>query len=114
MSAESLARYVRQRRYDLRITQQAIEDNGGPSVATMRTIETGKSASLRSSTGKRLDKALSWPEGTALKLLRDDIQELEQEAYDDVDPRLARDVLRGLIHASVAAGRMRVLSGGIR
>lgn len=86
MSAESLARNVRQRRYELRMTQEIVQDNGGPSIATLRTIETGKTPSLRTSTGKRLDKALGWPDGTALMLLRGEISEPTSTA-PDVQPK---------------------------
>lgn len=87
MSAESLAQNVRQRRHELRMTQETVQDNGGPSVATLRTVETGRTPSLRNSTGKRLDKALGWPDGTALKLLHGEILAPTNVANPDVVPK---------------------------
>lgn len=61
---------ARQRRELLRITQEDVAERfGGPSVASLRTIETVQSESYRAKTLYSLDAALSWPRGASMALL---------------------------------------------
>ncbi|MCP2168107.1 hypothetical protein [Goodfellowiella coeruleoviolacea] len=65
-----LAEVVRRRRERLGITQEDVaEKYGGPSVASMHTIENGLAKSFRSKTLFSLDNALSWIKGTATCLI---------------------------------------------
>lgn len=75
MSAELLARYALQRRRDLRLSQQEVADRGGPSVATTRVIETGRTGNLRPRKANELDRALAWKLGTTFGLLHGEISE---------------------------------------
>jgi transcriptional regulator with XRE-family HTH domain len=63
---EELGRAVRQRRAELRMTQQEVRAASGLSVTTISKIETGShDLSVHDSTLRRLDLALQWPVGTA-------------------------------------------------
>lgn len=65
-----LGEAARQRREVLGITQEEVAEKfGGPSVASLRTIENGQSDSYRAKTLFSLDAALAWPSGASMALL---------------------------------------------
>jgi transcriptional regulator with XRE-family HTH domain len=55
---------VRQRRRELRLTQEEVRELGGPSTATVRLIEKGEPTDLRRGTVEQLEKALQWETGS--------------------------------------------------
>lgn len=62
---EALARAVRQRRAELRLSQEEIRHATGLSVTTIGKIEAGgPDLAVQRSTLRRLDVALEWPVGT--------------------------------------------------
>ncbi len=81
-----LAHVTYSRRQRLGLSQQAVEDRGGPGSSTLRTIETQNDplADPRISprTLGKLDYALAWPAGTADCLVRGNIPEAVR-VWDD-------------------------------
>ena len=83
---ERLGRYVREARRLLGLTQAAVAEQGGPSVATQRQIESGKPAHYRWQTFEPLERVLMWPRGAfngALRLRIDpneDLRALQRQA----------------------------------
>lgn len=65
----SLGRAVVQRRTELGLSQEEVADSGGPSVASLRTIEHESAEAYRPKTLTSLDRALGWPVGTSAGLL---------------------------------------------
>ena len=63
-----LAEAVKNARYELRLRQEDVEARGGPSVATLRNIESGKIQAPRPRTLRALDDSLRWVPGTAAAL----------------------------------------------
>lgn len=68
MTHLNLAQWVRQRREELGLTQDEVAKFGGPSTATVRTIENGQAENFHRRTFAGLDQALQWQPGTASKL----------------------------------------------
>ncbi|MGA6164284.1 helix-turn-helix domain-containing protein [Amycolatopsis magusensis] len=65
-----LGHATQRRRERLKITQEDVAERfGGPSVASLRTIENAQAGNYRAKTLFSLDHALSWPRGTAMALL---------------------------------------------
>lgn len=71
MSAR-LAREVRRRRGELRLSQQALARRGGFSVATLSVIERGRPRNYTPPVLAALDKALDWGAGHAQSILEDE------------------------------------------
>lgn len=69
MTAEDLARYVRDRRAALEMSQADIAAVGGPSTETMRLVENARRPTYGNATLNRLDKALNWEPGSARRAL---------------------------------------------
>lgn len=63
--AAPLSELVSARRAELKLSLRDVWSNGGPAVATLRNIESGKAISFRGETLDKLDQALQWPPGTA-------------------------------------------------
>lgn len=61
---ERLARYVRARRAELRLTQQDVQARGGPSQAKLRQIESGRPVTISKPIRRRLEQALLWEHGS--------------------------------------------------
>lgn len=61
-----LGRAVRDRRTELRMTQDDVAAAGGPSDVTVRKIESGKVSRINVATLSKLDEALQWAPGTAV------------------------------------------------
>lgn len=106
MSMVELSAAVIKARHDLGITQEDVERRGGPSVATLGTIERRRNVGLRPKTLRTLDIALGWPLGTAGALLQGKAEPPSSPPTSSTSNTLAE-----LVAASVAAGRMRVLAG---
>src|SRR4051812_19732290 len=65
-SPEALARAARQRRAELRMSQEDVRAASGLSVTTIGKVERGDHALVvQPATLRRLDLALRWPVGTA-------------------------------------------------
>lgn len=64
-----LAQLVRARRKALRLTQELVNERGGPSTATLRLIEAGKPTDFRRGTTDQLEKALEWATGSVAAVL---------------------------------------------
>jgi transcriptional regulator with XRE-family HTH domain len=80
---QRLARLVRERRKQLRLTQVDVQNQGGPSTATLRGIEGGKGGDYRAGTLEPLEKILRWQIGSISEILRgnDPIEISHQDAY---------------------------------
>ena len=66
VSPDDLARAVRQRRAELRMSQQDIRDASGLSITTIGKLERGgPDLIVQTATLRRLDLALQWQVGTA-------------------------------------------------
>ena len=66
-----LARYVRQRRDELGLTQEEVAARGGPSTATIRLIETAAQSAYRAKSLRQLAEALGWTPDSPLAILND-------------------------------------------
>lgn len=64
-----LGRYVLARRKSMKLTQGEIADLGGPSTTTQSKIEMGEAGNVSRTTLQKLDKGLSWKEGSAARVL---------------------------------------------
>lgn len=84
MTAELLAHAVKARRALMGLTQENVEAGGGPSVATMRTIENAGAEAYRNRTLASLDSALYWARGAAWELIS------APEDGPDIPERIAR------------------------
>lgn len=67
-NAERLGAAVRQRRIELEMSQLDVWQNGGPSNTTLTDIENDRTTNLTRTTAKKLDRGLTWPEGTARRI----------------------------------------------
>src|SRR5690606_28979884 len=67
---QRLAVYVTRRRLELDLTQTKVQAAGGPSVATIRSIENAESTSYRASVLHRLETVLCWEHGSINAILR--------------------------------------------
>lgn len=65
-----LARAVRSRRLELGLRQADLAGRGGPALATVGLIESGRERSPRPLTLGGLDRALDWKSGSAAAVLR--------------------------------------------
>lgn len=65
----ALAGAVRDRRFDLDLSQESLVERRGPSHQIVRNIEKGLPADYRDTTFRKLDRALDWPDGTARRIL---------------------------------------------
>lgn len=65
-----LADAVRDRRRELRMTQEDVRARGGPSTATLRQIERGSALDYRSGTTEPLEDAIGWRRGSVDTVLR--------------------------------------------
>lgn len=66
---ERLARFVRERRVELGLTQEDARGAGGPSTATMRLIEGALQTSYQPATLRDLEKVLQWKRGSVRAVL---------------------------------------------
>lgn len=73
-SAEALRRLgeivLRRRRDELRISQLAVGQRGGPSTSTLTKIEAGLPPEPSIATLRKLDAALGWTDGSSYRVLR--------------------------------------------
>lgn len=77
--SEALGAASQLRRALLGVTQEDVAEKlGGPSVATLRTIENAQADNYRAKTLFSLDGALAWPRGTSVTLLTGDIDRLDE------------------------------------
>ncbi len=65
-----LARYVRERREALGMTQEEVATSGGPSTATLRLIENASPSTPRLKSMRQLENALDWEPGSVRAILR--------------------------------------------
>lgn len=87
--SSTLGEAARRRREVLGITQEEVAERfGGPSVASLRTIENGQSANYRAKTLFSLDAALAWPSGASITLLSGRMDRLRTNWGDGWEPRL--------------------------
>lgn len=64
-----VGRYVRRRRHDeLHLTQPEVTTRGGPSVPTIRNIETGKKPNYHPRILRDLEEVLGWEQGSCLAI----------------------------------------------
>ncbi|AXQ62875.1 immunity repressor [Gordonia phage Angelique] len=66
---ERLGAYVRRRRTELRMTQNDVQDAGGPSAAKVREIENSRTTTLSTSKRRDLERALQWSPESVDKIL---------------------------------------------
>lgn len=69
-----LARYARERRDELGLTQEEVAARGGPSTATLRIIENldrdnASQSSFRPKSLRQLEDGLGWERGSALTII---------------------------------------------
>lgn len=69
---QRFGRVVVARRKRLGLTQDGLAERGGPSVATLRTLENGAAFQPRAGTLRALNDALGWPPASIQRLLYDD------------------------------------------
>lgn len=69
---QRLGRAIRKRRKELGYRQRDLKEHGGPSVVTVRLIETAQHPSPRPGTFDDLETALQWPTGTCQQILNGD------------------------------------------
>lgn len=72
-----LGQAVKSRRDDLRLSQRAVGQAGGPSNSVMTTIENGVDAPIAPSTFSKLDAALQWEPGSARRVYEDGGEPIE-------------------------------------
>lgn len=82
--SETLAKVVVDRRSQLDLTQADVAERGGPSTETLRLIENAKQEKFGERTLFRLDRALQWPDGTAQKIVRGELQDPPVDDAGDV------------------------------
>lgn len=88
---ERLARYVRERREELGMTQEGVANRGGPSTATLRLIEGASLTTPRPKSLRQLEIALYWGPGSALAVYRGgEPVILERDPLGDLTPEEAR------------------------
>lgn len=105
---EALARKVRRRRSELRLSQEDVREASGLSVTTIGKIERGDDdVRIQRATMRRLDAALDWPIGTcesvfegreAPRAIGEDLQVIVEAAVARaVNERLLEDRLASAI-----------------
>lgn len=104
-NADRLGAAVRQRRSELELSQLDVWQNGGPSNTTLTDIENGRTKNLTRTVAKKLDRGLTWPEGTARRIW-DGEQELgptlrEQVVQADLSDEAKAQIL-AVLDAEVA------------
>lgn len=88
-----LGKAVEDRRFECGYSQEQLVKRGGPSHQTVRNIERGKPTSYRPVTFRKLDRALDWADGTALKILQGTADQSDLDSQGDPDRGVA-DALR--------------------
>lgn len=72
---QRLADAVKQRRVDLRLSQEEMQARGGPSTTKMSQIEAAKPPYPRGATQRRLEQALGWAAGSVDKVIAGGVPE---------------------------------------
>ncbi|MET8985939.1 helix-turn-helix transcriptional regulator [Nonomuraea wenchangensis] len=96
---QRLSRFVKERREHLRLTQHDVSARGGPSVATVRNIESAAAEGYRGRTFSQLEDALGWTRGSVDAILHGGQPSLPAGNTDEPSPsKTLGDVLveRGL------------------
>ncbi len=62
-------RYIADRRAELRLTQEQVQELGGPSPASQRLIEAGKRESIQAASAGGYERALQWESGSLRAVL---------------------------------------------
>jgi hypothetical protein len=83
---------VRRRRERLGLTQEDVASKGGPSTATLRSIEAAAAESYRAKTLYALDEALGWIRGTAVAIAEGEVPWHSLLTYDEFLEHAIRDV----------------------
>ncbi|WP_336794174.1 hypothetical protein [Gordonia malaquae] len=65
----ALATAIRARREELAMSQQDVQDNGGPSTAKLREIENQRTTTISTATRSALEHALRWRHGSVKLIL---------------------------------------------
>lgn len=111
-----LHRIAEARREHLHLTQEGVQNIGGPSPAWLQKLPsvTGAPSVRHANPLRRLDAALRWPEGTALGLVRDDRSGWSDEVLADEEHDLieAHDVIDEFL--LIVGNRLRSLPEGER
>jgi hypothetical protein len=66
---QRVARFVADRRAELDLTQEQVNELGGPSPATQSLVENGMRASIQATTAGGYERALQWGPGSIRSLL---------------------------------------------
>ncbi|MGC5027403.1 hypothetical protein ACLQ3K_21865 [Tsukamurella sp. DT100] len=69
MDWERLGNEVAARRVQLRLTQQQVQERGGPSATKQRELENGRTSVLSASKRRDLERALDWQPGSVEAIL---------------------------------------------
>lgn len=84
---------VRRRRDRLGVTQEDVAAKGGPSTATLRSIEAGATTSYRAKTLYSLDAALGWMRGTSIAIAEGEVpSHFAFSTFDEFVEAVVRDV----------------------
>lgn len=104
-----LARYVRDRRDDLGMTQEDVRAAGGPSTATMRLLEGALQESYQPVILQRLEKVLGWRRNSVQAVLAGGEPVLAEEAALAETPASDRRETRRLpiLYSGVDEDRLR-------
>jgi hypothetical protein len=68
MDWKRVARYVRERREELGLSQADVYARGGPSTASMNLLENARQASYRPVTIRQVETALDWRHGSIARI----------------------------------------------
>lgn len=93
---ERLAEAVATRKQDLQLTQEAMRDNGGPSVPTISRILDATGPKPSRVTFTKLDRALQWQEGSAQLVWDHGAEPVLADRLADVDEQ--REIFNQLTH----------------
>lgn len=109
---ERLARIVVARRRDLHLTQEDVNDRGGPSTATLRQIEQGREVDYRRGTILPLEQILGWTPGSIQTVLRGGQPTVADELVrpDDQDAQLLASLPPEALEGLGAAERAEVVA----
>lgn len=66
---DRLGAHVKDRRDELGLTQAQVQERGGPSPASIRTLESGRAKSMSRSKRRDLERALEWRPGSVDEVL---------------------------------------------
>lgn len=101
---EELARAVRQRRAELRLSQREVRESSGLSVTTISKIERGeRDLVVQRATLRRLDLALQWPVGTAESWYDGRAGVLSSDARDSLVTEAGLELLLPVVIEALAA-----------